>query len=165
MPQGSPLVPDIQGYRFLNWGNAMKIAVYVAALCSMLLFNSPVLAACVQGDLTGVWRIYGMEAFSYQGHSQSTTHCKVVVENTGAFNTGSSWCKDIEEGATVSVQGSLSVNSACRVSGQIDLDGFITTITEARLNASRRMRYTLNLPLRLGILHKLSKNRHCQALG
>ena len=61
----------------------------------------------------------------------------MVVENTGAFNTDSSWCKELREGATVSVQGSLSVNSACRVSGQIDLDGFITTITEARLNRSK----------------------------
>lgn len=34
-------------------------------------------------------------------------------------------------------EGSLSVSSACRVSGQIDLDGFITIITEARLNRSK----------------------------
>jgi hypothetical protein len=116
----------------------MKIALYVAALCSMILFNSPALAACVQEDLTGVWRIYGKEAFSYQGYTHTSTHCKVVVEDTGAFNTGSSWCKEMREGTTVSVQGEfLSVGSACRVSGQIDFDGFITTITEARLNRSK----------------------------
>jgi hypothetical protein len=137
VPQGLPLAPDIQGYRFLNGGNVMKIASYVAALYSMILFNSPVSAACVQGDLTGVWRIYGRETFSSQGY-YTATHCKVVVEDTGAFNTGSSWCKEIKEGTTVSVQGgSLSVSGACRVSGQIDLDGFITTITEARLNRSK----------------------------
>ena len=50
---GKTRVPDIQDYRSLNWGNVMKIALYVAALCSMILFNSPVLAACVQGDLNG----------------------------------------------------------------------------------------------------------------
>ena len=102
----------------------------------MVLFNSPVLATCVQGDLTGVWRVYG-SGVSSQGY-YSWTRCKVVVENTGAFNTGSSWCKDVL-GATAGVQGgSLSVSSACRVSGQINLNGFIlTTITEAWLNRSK----------------------------
>jgi hypothetical protein len=41
---GKTRVPDIQDYRSLNWGNVMKIALYVAALCSMILFNSSVLA-------------------------------------------------------------------------------------------------------------------------
>lgn len=113
----------------------MKIALYVAALCSMILFNSPVLAACVQGDLTGVWRIYG-SGVSSQGY-YSWTRCKVVVENTGAFNTGSSWCKDVS-GTTAPVQGgSLSVSSACRVSGQINLNGGFTALTEAWLNRSK----------------------------
>jgi hypothetical protein len=135
VPQGFPLVPDIQDHSFLNWGNVMKIALYVAALCSMISFNSPVLAACVQGDLTGVWRIYG-SGVSSQGY-YSWTRCKVVVGNTGAFNTGSSWCKDVL-GTTASVQGGfLSVSSACRVSGQINLNGFITAITEAWLNRSK----------------------------
>jgi hypothetical protein len=126
-----------QGCRFLNWGNVMKIALYVAALCSMILFNSPALAACVQGDLTGVWRIYGKESFSSQGINPTSTHCKVVVEDTGAINTGSSWCKELRDSTTASVQGSLSVSGACRVSGQIDLDGFITTINGAWLNRSK----------------------------
>src|SRR5919108_2593177 len=135
VPQGFPLVADIQGYRFFNWGNVMKIALYVTALCSMILFNSPVLAACVQGDLTGVWRIYG-SGVSSQGY-YGWIRCKVIVENTGAFNTGSSWCKD-DLGTTASVQGGfLSVSSACRVSGQINLNGGFTTITEAWLNRSK----------------------------
>jgi hypothetical protein len=106
VPQDFSLVPDMQDYRSLNWGNVMKIALYVAALCSMISFNSPVLAACVQGDLTGVWRIYG-SGVSSQGY-YGWVRCKVVVGNTGAFNTGSSWCKD-ELGTTASGTRGISV--------------------------------------------------------
>src|SRR5919198_1289098 len=55
------------GYRFLNEGNVMKIALYVAALCSMILFNSPVLAAGVQEDLNGSGVSSGPGAGLYQG--------------------------------------------------------------------------------------------------
>ena len=64
---GKTRVPDIQGYRFLNEGNVMKIALYVAALCSMILFNSPVLAAGVQEDLNGSGVSSGPGAGLYQG--------------------------------------------------------------------------------------------------
>ena len=112
----------------------MKITLYAAALCSILI-NSSAIAACVQGDLTGVWRVYG-SGVSSQGY-YSWTRCKVTVENNGAFNTSRSWCKEYL-GTTTSVQGgSLSVSSACRVSGQININGFITTLVEAQLNRSK----------------------------
>jgi hypothetical protein len=53
------------------------------------------------------------------------------------WTTSRSWCKEYL-GTTTSVQGGyLSVSSACRVSGQINLNGFITTLVEAQLNRSK----------------------------
>jgi hypothetical protein len=47
--------------------SAMKIALYVAALCSMILFNSPVLATCVQRDLNRSGVSSGPGAHLYRG--------------------------------------------------------------------------------------------------
>ena len=74
----------------------MKIALYVAALCSMILFNSPALAACVQGDLTGVynWGTYGSGVSSgprarpHRGSKAASCHPPLHSPNQYASSSG-----------------------------------------------------------------------------
>ncbi|MBI5462576.1 MAG: hypothetical protein HY941_10360 [Gammaproteobacteria bacterium] len=79
-------------------------------------------AACSMANLRGTWYAVGVSGDTQLGHMDETVRCKIVVSSSGAIPATGSACyvRDYTGLSTVSIpSGSLSVSSACAVTGTL----------------------------------------------
>ena len=117
----------------------MKV-LRLTALTIVAVFTSTIAAqaaSCVAGDVRGrTW-------YAYVNYAGGWTRCIVQVLSTGAVAARANGCRSYDESTgtfttfDVTAGGSLGVNSACLVTGQIKTDAGTHTVTEARLDPGK----------------------------
>jgi hypothetical protein len=102
------------------------------ALAIALLAVTPVAAAtCSQGNLTGTWRAYGV---GIDGATPYWFRCTLTIQGGGALKAGTTCVYD--DGETQTVEGGqIRVNSACVVTGTVDLPGGTAFIRHGSIDA------------------------------
>jgi hypothetical protein len=116
----------------------MKKFLFIIAF--VLLFSSLASATCVQSDATGTWRVYVFHAL-YDADSgeflfSAWQRCKLVVKSNGTIDKSQSFCMIPSDTTKYYIQtGSITVNSACRVTGIID--GL--NIVDAQMHSGKKL--------------------------
>jgi hypothetical protein len=98
---------------------ASKVLILTAAVFSLSQISSNALAACVQGDLAGKWKL------SFQLFGNSWSECLMTVSTNGNLVAGAP-CS-YSDGTTTKINsGRLVLNSACNISGTINFSNGTT---------------------------------------
>jgi hypothetical protein len=115
----------------------MKASGLSGLVLVLLILPASASAACRSRDLEGT---FDLTAESTGVYGTITTTCEIAVGRDGTVQ-GGAVCQQKDQGGTqVEAHldgGAVNVSRRCRVTGQVTIDGYATSITEARLSRDR----------------------------
>lgn len=100
-----------------------RLAGYLMGMAVMLAAGGAQ-AACTQVDLTGTWYAFGVSGDVGRAYLEQASRCKFAVNSRGTIIASGSSCltRDYVGNSTASISGgSLRVNSACAVTGNVNV--------------------------------------------
>jgi hypothetical protein len=110
--------------------------VGVMAAAWVLLMTSAASAACIQGNLTGTWRLYITGADDV---GMFWVRCQIVVLGGGGIKSGIV-CRADDNEALTTTGGTLTLSSTCLITGAIAVEGeesLTATIVQGALDRGK----------------------------